>query len=749
MANDTMRFAVYVLAGSLLASFAYPQGQTPSAADTTGVTQSTGLEEIVVTAERRESSVQRTPLTIDVLAADQLSGAGVTTVQDLGKLSPGLEIGTGGPFSQIFMRGVGDLSFSPLANPGVAVNIDGVYVGRPEGVNGSMYDLARVEVVKGPQGTLYGRNANGGSINIITAAPELGTLGGYIDVEAGNYNLEHVDGAVNIPLGDRAAMRVAFNIVHRAGYLSDGTDDDIEQSGRVRFKIEPTDDVNIGVNFDVSHLGGEGVGYVWRPRPAGASPWDAVSSPQSNALLASTLPLGPLLNPVLSDSSQDIMLWNASAQLDWNLGFGTLTVVPAFRRAQVDSVDSPGYQYGVGLSDEQTSLEARLGNSGPRVTWVVGLFDIDEQSRGSVDVLESQVLQNNTVFYQPSTHAPAAFGQTTFSVIDGFRLIAGARYTREHRTLSGNFVNNSPLTGGPDQITEVFEGNKSFSGTTWRAGAEYDIAPQSMAYLTASTGFKSGGLSQTIAPANVYQPEKLTAYELGLKNRFLDNRLQVNASIFDWKYRDIQDQRVGFDPTGNINFLTYNSGDATLHGASVDILGQPTTADTLSISVEYVDSRYTSFEYQIPTAFFNPASTGCANLGSFPDVPLPVTRLDCAGNELAHVPRFTGNAAYEHKFDLAAGAAVRIGSDMQFVGARWLATDFTATERAASYTLVNAHLTYEAQKSRWAVTGYVRNIRNTAYYTSGIEQPFAPPLFAATIGAPRTYGARVSYKFGP
>jgi iron complex outermembrane receptor protein len=703
----------------------------------------------VVTAERRQSNLQTTPLTIDVFGADQLSQSGVTSVQDLGKLSPGLEIGTGGPFSQIFIRGVGDLSFSPLANPGVAVNVDGIYVGRPEGVNGNMYDIERVEVIKGPQGTLYGRNANGGSINIITAEPELGVLDGKVDVEGGDYSLAHVDGAANLPLGDRAAMRVAFNLVHRDGYLSDGTDDDIEQSGRVRFKVEPSDDLKIGVNVDYTHLGGDGVGYVWLARPAGTRPWDAVSSTQSNLALASTLPLGPLLDPVAPDSSQNVKLWNASAELDWNLGFGTLTVLPAFRHSDVDTLSSPGYQYDANIVANQSSLEVRLGNSGPRLTWVGGLYYINERSTGTVSVLESNNLQNNTVLYEPATQAPAAFGQATFAVTDQFRLIAGARYTREHRTLSGEFVNNSPLTGGPNLVTEMFQGDKTFDGTTWRAGAEYDVAPHSMIYFTASTGFKSGGLSQTIAPANVYQPEKLTAYELGSKNRFFANRLQLNLSAFDWKYKDLQDQRVGFDPTGNINFLTFNAGSATLNGVSVDLTGQPTLIDTLSLSGEYVDAKYDSFNYQIPTAFFNPASTGCVNLGSFAATPLPVTRLDCSGNELAHVPKFTANAAYDHKVPLGGKGTFHLGGDLQYVGSRWLATDFTPAERARSYTGINAHITYESPANRWSVSAYVRNIANQAYYTGGIEQPFAPPLFASTIGPPRTFAARVSYRFGP
>ena len=235
-------------------------------------TNTGSLDEIVVTAEKRELNVQKSALTIEVLNADSMEKAGISQATDLQAVIPGLTIGLGGNNDQIFIRGVGSFAYSPISTPGVAFNVDGVYVGRPDGLGSNFYDLARVEVLKGPQGTLYGRNANGGSINVVTNEPSLGEDSAYIATEFGDYGLVHVVGAANAAMGDRSALRVAFNVIRRDGYLSDGSDDDVESAGRIRYKFQPNDAVSLLFNTDYAHLGGRGSGSVWLPRPPGKTP---------------------------------------------------------------------------------------------------------------------------------------------------------------------------------------------------------------------------------------------------------------------------------------------------------------------------------------------------------------------------------------------------------------------------------------------------------------------------------------------
>jgi iron complex outermembrane receptor protein len=285
-----------------------------------------------------------------------------------------------------------------------------------------------------------------------------------------------------------------------------------------------------------------------------------------------------------------------------------------------------------------------------------------------------------------------------------------------------------------------------------------------MLYATYSTGFKSGGFSQTVAPANVFQPEKLRSAELGSRNRFLDNRLQVNLSAYRWKYTDLQDQRVNFDPLGNVNFITYNSGNATIEGGTVDILARPTREDTLSLGVEYANSHYDSYFFQTPSVVFQPTSSGCRISGPYaPGAqlpytdsngnstnvgPLPVVVGDCAGFQVARVPLWTGTMNYSHEFGLPNAAKLRVSGGLKFATARWLNIDFVQAERDGTYRVVDADLDYLSPDERWQVGVFGRNLGNEIYYTGGLQQSFVGGLFAANIAPPRTYGARASVRFG-
>jgi iron complex outermembrane recepter protein len=745
MANYTRwRDAALAIA---LASCAAAQTFAQSAAP--AVTSSdAGLQEIIVTAERHEESAQKAPLTIQVLGADQVKQSGLTAVTDLSKLTTGLEIGVGGGSTQLFIRGVGDFSFDARANPGVAFNVDGVYVGRSDGLAGNFYDISRVEVLKGPQGTLYGRNANGGSINVITNEPRLGETSGEFNESVGNYGLFEESGAINVPIGETLAIRTAFNVVNRRGYLSDGTDDDVEQSGRIRLKWQPSDDIRVLLNTDYSHIGGDNGGYTYLPQRPGSSPWEGVGDPAAIAYrdqLRPPLFLGPLLDPTVPDTSLDAKLWNVSGQIDWNLGFANLTLLPAYRYYDTYSNAYLGFNYIQPDNGHQDSFEARLGNSSEALTWVVGTYYFRDSDLASSTVFNSNIIQNTLFDFDSKTTAYAGFGQATLRVIDGLRLIGGLRYTYEQRSLDGIYVDNRPAPYGPGvgTILEKFPGHINFNGTTYKAGIEYDLATENLLYLTVSTGFKAGGLNATVAPEATYQPEKLRSVELGSRNRFLDDRLQINASLYHWNYSNLQDQRITFDPTQTINLVTFNVGDATIKGATLDVVAKATRADTLSASVEYADSRYDSFRVQVPTALAFPGAIGCPGSisGSY-------TVSNCSGYQVARVPLWTGLLAYDHAFQLPNDATLKLAGSMKSSSSRWLATDFVESERAAAYSVFDANLIFTPASNRYSVGAFVRNIGDRAYYTGGFEHPFIPGLFAANIAAPRTFGMQASIRFG-
>jgi iron complex outermembrane receptor protein len=721
---------------------------------------STGvLEEIVVTAQRREETLQKSSLSIQVLTSEGLTRAGVAHSTDLNTVIPGIQVGGGGNAAQVYIRGVGDFAASPLSNPAVAVNVDGIYVSRPQGINSSFYDLARLEVLRGPQGTLYGRNASGGALNLISNRPSLDGVSGYINVGAGNYSLFQAQGAVNIPLGDTVAVRAAANVIDRDGYLSDGTVDEDSQAGRVRLLWQPSESVSLLVNADVAEEKGKGAGYVQLPRPAGTDPWLAGSSAQSNGILAGTPPIGFLVAPIGTDSFRDNRFWNVSAELEWDFGPATLTVIPAYRDAEISERNYPAglRNFIPEATSEQTTLEVRLGNSNDRLKWVAGAYYYDEDQDAEYQIYQG-ILQDNTISYVPESQSYALFGEGTFSVTDRARLIAGVRYTEEERSVIGTIYTNSPLSAPPGAplpfLLEEFGGERTFSDTTWKAGVEFDLTPDSLLFFTAGTGFKAGGFNQTVAPLDTFEPEKLTAYELGLRNRLLDGRLQLNFEVFYWDYEDQQIAHVIFDPLGNINLVTDNAGQATIQGANVDLVAAVTPSDRIELFVEYNDTEYDEFSYE--TAFsvfgspiFNPASTACPVGAPFPGPTFgtELITIDCSGYELPRAPEWAASAAYEHTFTFSNGSALSARLSAQYTGARWLNFEYVATERVGSSEVYNFDLAYASPKGSWVVSGFVHNIDDEAVYTGGGEQGFAPPLVYATIGAPRTYGVRLQYSF--
>ena len=285
-------------------------------------------------------------------------------------------------------------------------------------------------------------------------------------------------------------MRGAFKVVERDGYLSDGTDDDDRQAARVHLLWQPSDALSLLMSADIAKEEGSGPGYVQLPRAPGTDEWLSASSPESNAILASTPPIGFLVAPIADDSFRDNTFWNVSAELNWDFGPATLTVIPAYRDVEISERNYPaGLRNTIPkATSEQFTFEARLSDSTENLQWVAGVYYYDEDQDAEQQIFQG-FLQDNTGFYSPQTESYAAFGQATFSVTEALRLIAGLRYTDEDRSVDGALYTNTPAAVPPNTplpaLLAEFGGDESFSDTTWRAGVEYDVTPANMLFLTA------------------------------------------------------------------------------------------------------------------------------------------------------------------------------------------------------------------------------------------------------------------------
>ena len=430
-----------------------------------------GIELIMVTAQRKTESLQ--DAAIPMLAVDQnsLTRQGLESGQDLGRLSPALGISAGGgPLTSIFVRGVGALTVNPLTDAAVAQNVDGVYLGRSSGAAGqALFDLERIEVLKGPQGTLYGRNATGGVVNYIPVKPQLTGTSGYAQVEVGNYSRIGFQGAYNAPLGDDAAVRLSVNSLQRDGYSDDGTNDADSFSVRAQVLYEPSENFNIRFAADFSENsaigpGGDLIGTFSNTPgnltefvPSGIGAFTGPTSAEANAIRTGVLhtpsfaPFQPLN---IDDLGQDISFTGFMAELNYITESGTFTFIPSYRESDQDyTFVGPAFAPAkTSEQNEQTSLEARFATDfeGP-LNGIIGAFYFDEeiQTSGVFAQNYASPIQN----YDNGGDSWAVFGQLTYDVSENLRLNLGLRYTEDSKYAEGisdtfvTFCGGAPFSG--------------------------------------------------------------------------------------------------------------------------------------------------------------------------------------------------------------------------------------------------------------------------------------------------------------
>ncbi len=770
-------------------------------AETSRTDAPTGLNEIVVTAQRKAESAQRAGIAIDVVGGDDFINSGLTQASGLGQLVPALNVQqNGGANAVFFLRGVGNFTVNGYSDPAIAFNYDGVYIGRPTSATGVFYDLERVEVLKGPQGTLYGRNATGGAINVLPAKPKPGEFSGFADISYGNYDALTAQGAINVPVGENGAMRIAGSLTRHDAYLSDGTSNDRTGALRLQYLAELTPDLTVRVGGDYSHTGGKGVGASYQGRyaydrgsggyvfvPSGLGKSTGLLDPASQAY-RQTLFLGlsgRTADPLYPDLYQDNSYYGVNAELNWRTGAGTLTVVPAWRYSDLDNAfGNPGFVGYIQEKDEQFSLEARFAADRIGIfDAILGAYYFDESVDGNYTFAQQAL--NAYQEFTSDTRSYAVFGRLTANLSDRLRLIGGLRWTRDEKDFDGtadvflvrctrtvNFVPSCPtatLLPVTDSFTQlqapfivpqpggvtpigtsgalliraqtVVDQPLDTSKLTWRAGAEFDVGPSSLLYASVETGYRSGGFSMSVG-YETFQPEYITAYTLGMKNRFFDNRLQLNAEAFYWKYRDQQINHTGVDLAGNQGQFTENAGRSTIKGAEVELQFLATRNTLLSAQVQYLDAQYKDFVYREPIGA-TPPLTSC---------PFAVSatspgqyEIDCSGRPAYQSPKWTINLGAQQTVDIGNYKLV-LAADTQYKTSRYVAFQYMPEQQVGDTWTSNANITFAPQNDRWSIGAFVRNIENNRIVTAGLTYNAAS---ASTIitSPPRTYGVRAGVKF--
>lgn len=652
------------------------------------------LEEIVVTAQKSEENLQKTPVAVTALTAAEIQRRGISDPADLQGRLPGVQFQPIGDLL-VTIRGVGTFNLQPGVDSAVSYNLDGTYLSHATALPATLFDLERVEALRGPQGTLFGRNANAGAISLITAKPALGKAAASGSIQAGDYGLFATEAMVNLPLGEDAAIRGAFATQRHDGYLSDGHNDAHNYAGRLRLLVKPSTAFSYLATVDYSKQRGEGAS----PSPC---PPESVS-----AACGSVRPWRPFAgqdtpNPADFRTVKNLGVYGEGGlDLDW----AKLTSITSWRRVEFANLNTTGpFGYFPTNTDRLFSQEVRLASpSASPVKWVLGAYYSRERLH---DLTTEQFSGFTFAKYEVSRYlatSKAVFAQATVPLTDSFRLTGGLRYTDEQKTALGTAEN----VGSPPTPTG---GLFKTSRVTWKAGAEWDVAPASMLYASASTGFKSGGVNQV--PAGVaalpaqYAPETIKAYELGSKNRFLDGRLQVNAEAFYYDYSGYQTINTLVDPTGTysgIFFVTLNSDSAKFWGGEVELAALLTDRDRVDLNAAVLHAKFGN------------------------------------GAWVNNAPRYTFSGGYSHTFPLPGGADLRAGVDTVLTGPQYVDAANSPGAHQKAYTQTSANLEYEAADRRWSVSGWVRNLENKGAIYSYFGA-FVTPYDLGYPLAPRTWG---------
>ena len=758
-------------------------------ADASQAADSGQIEEIVVTANKRAENIQKVPIAITAVTGARLESIGITNTQDLVLVVPGLKIQNTMGGTAAHLRGVGTTAIGAGTENSVATYIDNIYIFSMSGALVQLNNIAQVEVLKGPQGTLFGRNATGGVISIRTKDPKH-EPGGDFNVSYGNYDTVMAQGYLTAGITEDLAADIAgFVSLQGDGWGKNrfsGKDVNKLDQYAVRSKwlYEPGDRDQFRLIGDFSKVKGStfnsysvisnvhyGPGNVTvaerasRLGPDGLFTEDAQLFQQQMALWGATggaaglAPFAVVGNPFTPDPDAGFydtetfiepkaFFRTGGGSFQWDHDFGSVnfTSITAYRRAYQEvawnSVPAPAPRSAADWhrKEKQFSQEFQLKSAASsNIQWVAGLyylnatagyptFNIRGTALGALERLEFQS--------EVTTKTGAAFGQVTAPLWEGAHLTGGLRYTIERRGNSGTiFLHLLPAFGGITIPNPVPDAHKTFRKLTWRVAFDQQVTPEILAYASYNRGFKSG-LYNSIPPGGApIQPEVLDAFEAGLKTDLLDRKLRLNIASFYYKYKNLQ--VTVFTPTSAI---LQNGAAAEVYGVDLDLTAKIGSHLTLFGGASLIHSEFTSYP---DAGFFLPQPVAANGLSGGGTVKVIGS---AKGNKLPYAPDFTFNVGANYKMPIGDGG---LEFDVNYgYTSRWYSgPDNIRSASQRPYGLLDGSATYTFPGDHFSLGLWARNITKEKYYVT-VSAGGNPGGYEQGLpGAPRTYGVRARYKF--
>lgn len=734
----------------------------PATAQDTGSStdaEEAGLMEIVVTAQRRDENSQQVPLSIQTVTGETIEKSGYTDVTDLQYLVPGVQYDpTQGAAFQI--RGVGTTSFDFSNAKSVNVVVDEVVMDgqRANGLIG-MVDIERVEVLMGPQGTLFGKNSTSGVISVATGTPRLGVTSVRANANYGEHNDYKLNATLNLPLGDTAALRISGFDQGQDGFGRNVTLDKLvgsvhQYGGRAKLYVEPNDRVNFTLAADYAHHWDSSV----------RTPVDIATPGVTELLNQRGVFPGPE-NADTADSNYgeiETEEWGTSVRFNLALGDHSLRSISAYRQTRYNNntpanllpVDVFAYAaYNLGrLRTEKISQEFHLVSPQDRsITYMLGLFYNRLEARQTqyqwiaaqgrvtpqtpVLVASTGAIgeSGNTSLFNATNETMAAFGQMQFRLSDALRLTLGARYTRDNnwQSLSYLYTDPVPIVGFQPVFMQINEapvypeGRAKGENFSWRVAPEYHFADNAMLYASYSTGYKPKGIAFVGSRYAPYEDETVEAWELGLKSEWFGRRLRFNINAFRSTFTDFQATILTPVPDGLGNTILAtaigNAGGLRSQGVETTLQVRPVPALTLGISGTYTDAKFTDYVYNDVT--------------------------DYTGTRLPNAPKWAFTATADLDQPVGNGLRLKGHADYAWRDRYWTVVGQPDYSYIPSFGLANVRLSVAAQDDRFEAGVYARNLFDT-YFSTGWQLYGALGLLHYTSpNARRTAGVFVSTRF--
>ena len=677
--------------------------------------EAAALEEVIVTARKREESLQDTPISVTAFPAVAMEEANMIDLRDIGKYTPGMSFTSYGMGSSeagaMFLRGIGQSDHMVTTDPGVGLYIDGVYVGRNQGAALDLLDLERVEVLRGPQGTLFGKNTIGGAVNLVSRKPT-GETGGHLEATAGQDGRLNAAASIEFPLGERLTFLASVLSKHRDGvgeqvFTGSETGDEDSLSGRAQVYWSG-DASEFSLVMDASRARQAAMPHSFYEHAA----WLGVSTCYAQAGDDyAPCPPGTKADPFDSYSLDDLDteqdLFGVSAAWEWDLS-DTLTFksITAYRdmdylgSLEFDGAPQRIVYYREQGGSSQFSQEFRLAGVSPNsaLNWIAGLYYFTEEGDNDQDNDQFGALDHRLT--EVETHSYAAFGQLTADLTDRFSSTVGLRYTQEEkdydlvfRSLDANGQQALDATGQPQYVVPPTSLDDTWDALSGTLNLSYQIAEDVMVYGTYSRGFRSGGYAaRPSRPSSVgaYDPEYVNMLEFGMKALTMNERLRVNASIYRNDYKDYQAQvnRVGdlFDTR------VLNAAEAEIDGIELEVTALLSPIFRVDATFAYTDAEITKVDLD-PSLEANFAS----------------------GSKLPYVSKYTYSISPQFNFPFPNGGKILVRADYSYRDSFFGQIANSPFEKEDGYGLVNARVEYRSADKGWRIALYGINLADKKY----------------------------------